>query len=73
MCFGFSSDISYVPFYCTSIFMPCSSWVKMTILDKIGHFPHMEATQQSIGMLKELFAVPVNYGRNSNNKWCGEV
>jgi hypothetical protein len=43
----------------------------MKILDNIGHFPHMEARDEVIAMLKELFTVPSDHERNSHNNWCG--
>jgi hypothetical protein len=40
-------------------FFPNSPWVKMVLLEGVGHFLHMEAPDQVINNLKELLAVPL--------------
>lgn len=40
-------------------FFPSSCWVKLRILENVGHFPHLEAHNETVLALQELLRVPL--------------
>lgn len=40
-------------------FLPSSCWVKLRILENVGHFPHLEAHNETVSALQELLGVPL--------------
>lgn len=40
-------------------FFPSSHWVKLRILENVGHFPHLEAHNETVSAIQELLRVPL--------------